>query len=507
MNLGAYTLIRKIAEGGVADIYLAKTKAVLRQEKYLVCKCIRQNLAHDEEFLGSIINEAQCTTRLRHPNILEVFDLCACDANAFLAMEYLDAQDLSKLIIGNNARNETLPYVYAAYVIGQVALGLHAAHELTNAQGTPLRLVHRDVSPENILFGAGGEIKIGDFGIAKTVFMPDITPPDVIKGKFNYMSPEQAWADKIDRRSDIFSLAAVLYEATTGHCFYPSDSIESCIQCARMALYEPARSICPDYPPKLEEILAKALDLDKKCRYATALEFKIALDGFIASQNQTVAKDDWIAYLRPRVEFPDHPLPRLQAAEFVPDASSLLAHAHAGGAPGGNDAADPIATGQIGAEEIEQLRRKAIDMMSSEFSVLSHGSGLRRYPGGELAPTQSAAARAANDSGADAVSDSGETQRMSQPPKDALFAAQIPLPESSETTVRTRHVLSQQDTLPRIDPAVRIEAPKPLPPAMPEPTPARPRSGRKTKIIAAGAVLLLLAVIFAALRFARNCAF
>lgn len=507
MNLGAYTLIRKIAEGGVADIYLAKTKAALRQERYLVCKCIRQSLAHDEEFLGSIINEAQCTTRLRHPNILEVFDLCACDGKAFLAMEYLDAQDLSKLIIRNNARNETLPYVYAAYVIGQVALGLHAAHELTNAQGTLLGLVHRDVSPENILFGAGGEIKIGDFGIAKNVFMPDITPPDVIKGKFNYMSPEQAWADKVDRRSDIFSLAAVLYEATTGHCFYPSDSIESCIQCARMALYEPPRAICPDYPPKLEEILAKALDLDKKCRYATALEFKSVLDGFIASQNQTVAKDDWIAYLRPRVEFPDHPLPRLHAAEFAPDASSLLAHGHAGGAPAGGTAADPFTTGQIGAEEIEMLRRKAIDMMSSEFSVLSLGSGLRRYPGGGGAPQPQCAADATDDSGAPAVSDSGETQRIAQPPKEALFSAHIPLSESAETTVRTRHVLSQQDTLPRIAPAVKIEVPKPLPAAAASPLQEKCHAAGKTKIIAAVAVLLILAAILIALYFARNRAF
>ena len=186
MKLGAYTLIKKIAEGGVADIYLAKIKTSQLQDKYLVCKCIRQSLTQDDEFLGSIINEAQCTTRLRHPNILEVFDLCACDGNAFLAMEYLDAQDFSKLIIHNNARNETVPYTYAAYAIGQVALGLHAAHTLNDVHGKPFHLVHRDVSPENILFSSDGAIKIGDFGIAKTVQMPDITPPDVVKGKFNY---------------------------------------------------------------------------------------------------------------------------------------------------------------------------------------------------------------------------------------------------------------------------------------------------------------------------------
>lgn len=370
MKLGAYTLIKKIAEGGVADIYLAKSKTALMQDKYLVCKCIRQSLTQDDEFLGSIINEAQCTTRLRHPNILEVFDLCACDGNAFLAMEYLDAQDFSKLIIHNNALGETVPYTYAAYAIGQVALGLHAAHTLTDIHGAPLHLVHRDVSPENILFSSDGAIKIGDFGIAKTVQMPDITPPDVIKGKFNYMSPEQSWADKLDLRSDIFSLAAVLYEATTGHCFYSAESIEACIQCARMALFELPHNVCPSFPPMLEEIMLKALDLDKKCRYSTALEFKLALDGFIASQGETITKEDWVEYIKQRVEFPAMPLPRLSASEFVPDASSLLAHTMHPKEDEGKPAEDSNTTGQIGSDEIDQLRRQAISMMSSEFNVL-----------------------------------------------------------------------------------------------------------------------------------------
>lgn len=326
MKFGAYTLIKKIAEGGVADIYLAKTKSIFDCDKYLVCKCIRKNLTADEEFLASIINEAQCTTRLRHPNILSVFDLCREDDNAFLVMEYLDAQDFLKLIIGNNKRGETVPYTYAAYAIGQAALGLHAAHELTDGNGVPLELVHRDVSPENILFSSDGDIKIGDFGIAKTIQMPDITPPDVVKGKFNYMSPEQAWADKIDRRSDIFSLAAVLYEATTGRCFYPADSIDACIQCARMALYELPHNICPEYPPELEKILLKALDLDKKCRYATALEFKLALDHFIQSQNVIITKNDWVEYIKTRIQYPEMRLPRLKVEEFASDNSSLLAH-------------------------------------------------------------------------------------------------------------------------------------------------------------------------------------
>ncbi len=426
MKLGAYTLIKKIAEGGVADIYLAKIKTSQLQDKYLVCKCIRQSLTQDDEFLGSIINEAQCTTRLRHPNILEVFDLCACDGNAFLAMEYLDAQDFSKLIIHNNARNETVPYTYAAYAIGQVALGLHAAHTLNDVHGKPLHLVHRDVSPENILFSSDGAIKIGDFGIAKTVQMPDITPPDVVKGKFNYMSPEQAWADKIDLRSDIFSLAAVLYEATTGHCFYPAESIEACIQCARMALFELPHNVCPTFPPALEAIMLKALDLDKKCRYSSALEFKLALDSFIASQGVNITKEDWIEYIKPRIEYPPMPLPRLCASEFEPDASSLLAHSIYRGVSDDKAVEDINTTGQIGAEEIDQLRRQVISMMSSEFNVLVLQNA-----------AQNPQSSASNTASMPSTEDDDETRTTN--PRNRAVSSKNATVDASNATLQTPH--------------------------------------------------------------------
>lgn len=323
MNDGTCTVVRKIAQGGVADIYLAKARACSGVEKYLICKRIRRSFSEDSEFLSSMIREMACCEGLRHANIVEIFELCCACGQIFLTMEYMDAGDFSHLIIENNRRHDVMPYACAIYAVREAALGLHAAHELKDAFGTPLHLVHRDISPENILLNSDGEIKIGDFGIAKTLKMPDITPPDVIRGKFGYMSPEQAWGDKLDRRSDIFSLAAVLYEATTGKGIYPADSVETTLQCARVAMYALPHEVCPGYPQDLETILLKALDLDKNQRYATALEFARALEACAAAHQWACSRKAWLEYLRGRDVYPSVCLPRMQFEDMEKKPSGL----------------------------------------------------------------------------------------------------------------------------------------------------------------------------------------
>ena len=355
MKLGAYQLIRQIAQGGIADIYLAKAKNAAGIDKYLVCKCIRNSITQDNQFLTSIINEAQICVHLRHPNILEVFDLCYCDNSAFLTMEYLDAQDLHCLIADIAKKNQQFPIEAAIYIISQAALGLQAAHDLTLPDGRPTNLVHRDISPENILFASDGSIKIADFGIAKTSQMPDITPQDEIKGKFNYMSPEQAWGDRVDSRSDIFSLAVVLYETITGVPLYPTTSIADTIQHARTACFAKPRDVRPDIPQDLEDILLKALDLDKAERYQTAREFKQALDNCAAANGYTFPKAQWIDFLNLHAKCTNPPLPRMHAGEIVPDKSSVLKPAVASASA----TEDLNATGQASSEMVAELVRIA----------------------------------------------------------------------------------------------------------------------------------------------------
>lgn len=368
MKLGVYTLIKQIAEGGVADIYLAKARTASKADKYLICKCIKKSLSEDTEFLKSILNEVHCTVRLHHPNVVEVFDLLACDGHSFLTMEYLDAQDFHKLLKKNGETGERMPIDMAIYAIGQAALGLHAAHELTDSHGHLLQLVHRDVSPENILFGSNGDIKLADFGIAKTANMAEQTPPDIIKGKFNYMSPEHAWGDKLDRRSDLFSLAIILYEAVLNRSFYSTESVEETVSCARMAMFELPHNIDAEFPADLEKILLKALDLDKKLRYPTVLEFKLALDDCMTAHGWQVTREAWIQYLQKHLAFPSKKLPLMRAGEMAPNEHSILK-------PEMNETtaetADIEITGQVSDEQMAELVNQAVAMRSGIQQAIS----------------------------------------------------------------------------------------------------------------------------------------
>ncbi len=326
MKLGVYNLIRKIAEGGVAEIFLAKGKTLQGRDKYLVCKCIKPALTSDTDFLESILREAQLSIQMRHPNIMEVFDLCSSEERAYLTMEYMDAPDFRHVLMAARESHNKLTYGSAIYVVGMAALGLHYAHELIDRDGTPLNLVHRDISPENILLSWNGDVKISDFGIAKTSKMPDITPQDTVKGKFGYMSPEQAWADRVDRRTDIFSLAVVLYEATLGVTFYGGNSVADILMSARVGQFVLPSEIDSDYPADLERILLKALDLDKKERYQTALEFKEALEACAQQNDWVVQRDAWISEMHKIVGSQPDPIPRMSAAEIPDDPNTIIAH-------------------------------------------------------------------------------------------------------------------------------------------------------------------------------------
>ena len=356
MKLGAYTLIRKIAEGGIAEIYLAKAASLRGSDKYLVCKCIKSALTGDSEFIDSIIREARLSVRMRHPNILEIFDLCYSDDRAYLTMEYMDSSDLLHVIMRMRERGIRIPYGVALHAICEAAKGLHYAHELCDEQGEPLCLVHRDISPENILLGWNGGIKIGDFGIAKTCQMPDITPPETIKGKFGYMSPEQAWGDKIDRRSDIFSLAVVLYELTVGYSFYGQDAVSDMLMAARIAQYTPPSQYDPAYPKDLEAILAKALDLDKKLRYQTADEFREALEACACNNGWDSSSNAWLQWFHQIIETPPPELSLMRAADIPKDPNSIVGHKQRPVSPITQINEDSEQTIRVSPEEImEQL--------------------------------------------------------------------------------------------------------------------------------------------------------
>ena len=209
-RLGPYELIKRIGLGGMAEIYLARTTGIGGFEKYLALKVIHPKFAEDQEFIDMLIDEAKIVVQLNHVNVGQIFDLGCIDDAYYIAMEFVDGRDLYQLLVKCADDDVTIPFDIIAFVAKEAAAALQYAHTKTDRYGRPLNLIHRDVSPQNILLSFDGQVKLVDFGIAKTNQRRQQTESGVIKGKFFYMSPEQAWGDPLDPRSDVFSCGICL---------------------------------------------------------------------------------------------------------------------------------------------------------------------------------------------------------------------------------------------------------------------------------------------------------
>ncbi len=207
---GPYLLQKLIAVGGMAEIYLARTKGLAGFERQLALKVVHPDYADDKAFVQMLINEAKIAVGLNHPNVVQTFDLGRIGNRYFISMEYVDGMDLFQLLKRLTERGSSMPVELAAYVVHGALGGLDYAHNKCDEQGNPLRIIHRDMSPQNILCSRQGEVKITDFGIAKAANLTGKTRAGVIKGKLVYMSPEQAWGEPVDHRTDIFSVGIVL---------------------------------------------------------------------------------------------------------------------------------------------------------------------------------------------------------------------------------------------------------------------------------------------------------
>ena len=249
-DFGPYVLVEQLAIGGMAEIYLAKTRGVAGFEKYLALKLIHPNYADDESFVNMLIEEAKIAVRLNHVNIAQVFDLGRHDGRYFISMEYVDGADLFQLMRRLSERDIDVPIDVATYVVQEICTGLDYAHRVCDSDGKPLEIIHRDVSPQNILLSSSGEVKLVDFGIAKATSRSLKTQAGVIKGKYFYMSPEQAWGDPIDQRTDVFSAGIILYEVLTGQMLYLEEDMQRLLDMVRKADIAPPTSRRPQIPAR-----------------------------------------------------------------------------------------------------------------------------------------------------------------------------------------------------------------------------------------------------------------
>jgi serine/threonine protein kinase len=295
---GKYYLLERINVGGMAEVFKAKVMGVEGFERIVALKRILPHIAEDEEFITMFIDEAKIAVQLQHANIAQIFDLGKVDDAYFIALEYVQGRDLRGLFDGLRRQGHTMPMPQVCYVIMQVCEGLDYAHNKRDAQGRALNLVHRDVSPQNVLIGFEGEVKLIDFGIAKAAGKASKTQAGILKGKFGYMSPEQVRGLPIDRRSDIFALGIILYEMLTGQRLFVGESDFSTLEKVRNVEIVPPSSFNAQISEPLERIVLKALAKDVEDRYQNALDLHDDLQAFLYSVGQFSSRKDLSVWMK-----------------------------------------------------------------------------------------------------------------------------------------------------------------------------------------------------------------
>jgi serine/threonine protein kinase len=275
---GPYQLIERLASGGMAEIFKARTFGHSGFEKILAIKRLHPRCTQTPEFVEMLKEEAKTAVGLSHANIVQIFDLGRVQEHYYIAMEYINGRDLRQLVARLKDQRAFIPPEAALYLISELCSGLDFAHRQRDANGRLLRLIHRDVSPHNVMVSNEGEVKIVDFGIAKSLASHQETEAGVIKGKFCFMSPEQAQGQRLDHRTDIFSAGIILYEMLTGRSMYDTDDDHQLLRIVRNAEYTPIETLRPDLPRAVHKVINKALASHRDERYPSARHFQHAIE-------------------------------------------------------------------------------------------------------------------------------------------------------------------------------------------------------------------------------------
>ena len=280
-TFGRYELLRKIAIGGMGAVYLARQKGPVGFQKLLVVKRLLPHLSEDDEFIEMFLDEGRIAAHLNHPNIAQIYDLGDVDGQYFIAMEYVHGEAVGPLGLRAQQRKLAIPLALKCRIIADAAAGLDAAHNARSPSGRKLALIHRDVSPQNVLVGYNGGVKLIDFGVAKASGKFSQTVVGTIKGKHAYMSPEQARGEPLDHRSDIFGLGTVFYELLTHQRLFKRDTEIATLKAVVGTKIVPPSELSADIPKELDAIVLKALARKRDERFASAGEVQLALDEFL----------------------------------------------------------------------------------------------------------------------------------------------------------------------------------------------------------------------------------
>jgi eukaryotic-like serine/threonine-protein kinase len=297
-KFGKYLLLERIAVGGMAEVFVAKAFGVEGFERLLAIKRMLPMLGEDPQFIAMFVDEARLAVQLAHPNIVQVLELGKHEHHLYIAMEYIAGRDLRQIVERLRKRGHPMPVAQACLIVAGVCEALEYAHRKTDALGRPLGIVHRDVSPQNVLVSYEGQVKLIDFGIAKAESRAQRTQTGVLKGKFSYMSPEQVKGHDVDGRTDLFAAGVLLWELICGEKLFAGDSDFAVLEKVRGAAVPSPRSLAPHCPEALERVIFKALASDPSRRHQTASELQDDLMSFTRAGDSVYGSRQLAGWLR-----------------------------------------------------------------------------------------------------------------------------------------------------------------------------------------------------------------
>jgi eukaryotic-like serine/threonine-protein kinase len=298
-----YRITERVASGGMAEVFRGVAESIQGFRKAVAIKRVLPALSKNKKFIAMFLDEARLSLHLQHANIVQVFDIGHADETYFIVMEYVDGVDLKQLLEWRRRIARPLTIGQTVYIIMEVCKGLAYAHEVVHPEtGRPLGIVHRDVSPPNVLLSRNGEVKVTDFGLAKAVVQVETTDPGVVKGKMSYLSPEAARGEEVDRRADIFAVGILLYEMLTGKRLFYGESDYQTVELVRAAKTPPISRQNPEVEPELEEIVRKALARRADDRFQSATDLQDALAHYLFSRGLKMIQRDIADLVRSCIE-------------------------------------------------------------------------------------------------------------------------------------------------------------------------------------------------------------
>ncbi|MFO0663647.1 MAG: serine/threonine-protein kinase [Polyangiaceae bacterium] len=293
-----YRVVEKLEAGGMAEVFRAESEGLQGFRKQVAIKRVLPHLSEKKKFISMFLDEARLSAQLSHSNCVQVFDIGVGDNAYFIVMEYVDGGNLKAIAESLKKQGRDFPVPIAAFVGIEICKGLSYAHEVVDSNGQHLELVHRDMSPPNVLITKYGEVKIVDFGLAKASSQLEKSEPGIIKGKFAYLSPEAAMGQEVDPRTDIFAVGIILWELLTGQRLFLGDTDFQTVKKVQQAIVPPVSQINPKVPKELERIVNKALAKDPNARYQTARELAQDLTKFLFANGQAVGTFDVAALVQ-----------------------------------------------------------------------------------------------------------------------------------------------------------------------------------------------------------------